>query len=376
MATIQHITAREILNARGNPTIETTMTLDNNQKVTASCPSGTSVSSYEAVELHDGDTRRFDGLGVKKAIENITKIITPSLLGKDTTQQQEIDNIMIELDGTPNKNKLGANAILCVSLCVARAAALSKNVSLCRYIASLAGISSFKIPTPLFNVINGGKHAQNSFDLQEFIITSLPSATFSDSLQMAYTIYHTLKKMLLLNNLSTLIGDEGGYSPALSTNSDALAFLKTAIEESGYRLGVDTFLGTDAAATSFFKDGRNFIKDKQTPQTNAELIPYYEKLATDFDLIYMEDVMAEDDWDGWIHAMAMSSEKRMIVGDDLISTNPARLQMAIDKKAVSGVIIKPNQIGTVSETIAVVKQAQSAGLIIIVFRYPVSTFSD
>lgn len=362
MPTIKHITAREILNAKGNPAVETTIVLDNDLTATASVPSGTSVSSYEAVDLKDGDERRFGGNGVLKAIHNVTDVISPALVGKDPTNQAEIDTLMNNLDGTPNKATLGANAILSVSVAVSKIAALSDNTPLFKYIGHLANNTSFAIPTPLFNLINGGLHAVGTLDFQEFIIVPDKTTSFIHSLEMAHAIRKTLEKMLVLNNLSTLMGDEGGFSPAFKGNTQALQFLKEAVEETGYHLTEHVYLGLDAAASSFHQNGKYHLKEKGLTYTTTEMIGFYRSLIQEFNLKYVEDPLAEDDWDGWQEIERDLPKSTMIVGDDLISTNLARHKMAIDKSILSAIIVKPNQVGTITETLEVVKEAKNAGL--------------
>lgn len=376
MSQISSITSREILNAKGNPTVETTVILDNGLSATASVPSGTSVSSYEAVEVRDGGSSRFGGKGVLQAVQNVQNVIAPALVGKDPTAQTEIDTIMRELDGTPNKSRLGANAILSVSLAATKAAALVQGVPLFKYVGSLVDISSFAIPIPLFNLINGGKHALGAFDIQEFIVVPASSKNYEQSLEMGYTVRQSLEKMLLLNKLSTLTGDEGGFSPQLTGNQHGLEFLRDGIQEAGFRLGFDVFLGIDAAATSFFENNKYYLQNKTLAQSSSEMAKFYTQLAKEFTLLYVEDPFAEDDWDGWKEGMNVLAEDVMVVGDDLVSTNPARLQMAIEKKAITSVIIKPNQIGTVTETLEVVAQAKKAGLKIIVSHRSGETNDD
>lgn len=376
MSTIKSITSREILNAKGNPTVETTVVLDNDLKATASVPSGTSVSSYEALDLKDEDQRHFFGNGVLRAVQNVTNTITPALTGKDPTNQSEIDGIMNELDGTPNKSKLGANAILSVSLAVARAAALSHNMPLFKYIGELEKNNTFTIPTPLFNLINGGKHALGAFDLQEFIVVPAASKTYEESLQIGYAVRQSLEKMLILNNLSSLVGDEGGFSPLLAGNQQGLEFLRDAISESGHTLGVDVFLGTDAAATSFYENNKYYLHNRTLAQSSSEMAKLYAQFAQEFHMVYLEDLFAEDDWEGWKEGISLLGQDALVVGDDLISTNPARLKMAIDQKVINAVIIKPNQIGTLTETLHVVGLAKEAGIKIIVSHRSGETNDD
>ncbi len=377
MAKIKHITAREILDSRGNPTIEATVVLNDNSVGIASCPSGASVGGYEAMELRDLDEKRYQGKGVLRAIENITNTIAPSLLGKDANNQPEIDKTMIDLDGTQNKGILGANAILSVSMSVAKAAARSSVLPLFLHLRQFIkkGLP-LKIPTPLFNLINGGMHANDNVDFQEFIVIPATSKTYSESLELGVTVYKSLKKILQQNNLSTLIGDEGGFGPRFSTNLDAFPLLKQAIESTNLKFAYDMYLGLDVAANHFYKEKSYKIRDKTMSFSNSELITFYEELNSQYSLLYFEDALAEDDWDGWTQLCGRMSGKTLIVGDDLITTNPYRLQMAIEKKAITGVVIKPNQIGTVIEALAVVEVARLAGLKIIVSHRSGETNDD
>ena len=364
MSRIQNIFAREILNSKAIPTVETIVVLDNGITALASCPTGTSVGKYEAKEMRDNDPVRFGGLGVLKAIENITKIIAPKLIGGEVDRQHEIDKILIELDGTSNKSRLGTNSILPVSMGVAKAAAKNMNTPLFAYLRRYTSIQNapFKIPTPAFNIINGGKHAGNNLDFQEFIIIPATSIPFPETINMAVSVYQSLKKTLQGKSSSTLVGDEGGFGPSLSNNRDALVILNEALGEGKYRLNYDIFFGIDASADNFYQDGKYMIKDKESGMESSDLVTVYEGLNEEFNLLYLEDPLSEDDWDGWEKLNAITSRNTLIVGDDLIATNLMRLQKAIDKKAVSAIILKPNQIGTVMETLAVAEVARNAGL--------------
>jgi len=377
MAKIKQIFAREILNAKGNPTIETTLLLDDGTMGIASCPSGTSVSSYEAFELHDNNTTRYNGLGVLKAIANIERIIAPAITGMEATKQKEIDKRMIELDGTENKTKLGANAMLCVSMSVAKAAANSSLLPLYLYLRTCFGQKRYKLtmPVPLFNIVNGGKHGSETLDFQEFLIIPFSSKSFSESLQIGATVYFSLKGILNVNGFGTLVGDEGGFGAKIENNTNALSLIMQAIETTQFRLE-DVSLGLDVAANTFYKNQQYNIKDQRTSFTPHDLIGYYERLIREFHLVYLEDPMSENDWDGWREVVNKHSQTTLIVGDDIISTNPYRLRMAIDKKAITGVIIKPNQIGTVSEALAVVEIARSAGIKVIVSHRSGETNDD
>lgn len=378
MAKITQILAREILNSRGNPAIETTVILNDNQSAVASCPSGTSVGKYEAIELIDKEEKRFGGKGVRKAISNIENIIAPALLGMDASSQNEIDKKMIELDATENKSNLGANTILAVSMVCAKAAAASAQMPLYKYLRQFLKTEglTLKTPSPTFNILNGGKHAGNNVNFQEFLLIPISSKPFSEALEIASSVYYSLKKTLEFNNLSTLIGDEGGFGPRLSTNIDGLSLIKQSVSSISLRLGFDVFLGLDAASNNFFLEDKYHIKDKNMALSTNDLIGFYESLNNDFHLLYLEDPLAEDDWDGWTEINRRIGQNTLIVGDDLIATNPLRLQMALNKKAVTGIIIKPNQIGTVIEALAVVEVAHAAGLKITVSHRSGETNDD
>jgi len=368
MSKIKQVFAREILNSKGNPTIETTVVLNNGKSGTASCPSGTSTGSYEAYELKDSDVNRFMGKGVLKAVANVNKIIAPSIIDKESTAQTEIDKIMLELDGTQNKARLGANAILSVSMAVCKAAAKSSLLPLYLYLREYIKKENLvlKVPTPLFNILNGGLHADMNLNFQEFLIIPASSKTFSESLEMGVNVYNLLKERIKTANLSTLVGDEGGFSPNLSTNVEALSLIRSAINDSSYKYGFDIFLGLDVAASNFYNQQKYQIKDKSMTLSSDELISFYKELDKEYRFLYLEDPLAEDDWQGWAQISQNVFEQTIITGDDLTVTNPYRLQMALDKKAISGIIIKPNQIGTVIEALAVVEIAREAGLKIIV----------
>lgn len=379
MAKIKQILSREILNAKGHPAIETTVILTDGATGVASSPSGTSVGKYEAVEIRDMDEKKFQGLGVQNAILNIEEIIAPSLLGMDASRQQDIDKKMIDLDGTHNKGRLGANATLSVSMAIAKAAARSSVLPLFLYLREYIKKENIplKIPTPAFNVINGGKHAQGgSLDFQEFLLIPATSKTYDESLNIGTNVYFALAKILQTNNLSTLTADEGGFSPAVQTNQDALALLRQSIDASNLRIGFDVFLGLDAAANNLFSEERYHVKDKSIAMNSKDIISFYETLNKDYHFLYLEDGLSEDDWEGWTQLCARLSQQTLIVGDDLTVTNPYRLQTALDKKTITGIIIKPNQIGTVIESLAVVEMARQAGLKIIVSHRSGETNDD
>lgn len=364
MAIIQSITAREILDAKGNPTIETSVYLDDGSVGIASCPSGTSVGKHEAHELRDHDEKRFQGLGVLKAIDAIYTQISPILVKMDAMDQRKIDKQLIDLDGTPEKLKLGANAILSVSMAVAKAAAQSSRQPLYLYLRNMlhGDQQQSKIPSPLFNILNGGKHAGENVDFQEFMVIPASNKTYSESLQIGVAVYKQLHDVLMHNNYPILIGDEGGFAPTLPTNDDGLALIGSAIDGASLRLGYDVFTGLDVAATSFFIDKKYKIKDKPEALSPDQLIEYYDVLIKKYHLLYLEDPLAEDDWDGWVKLSSAIGSTIILTGDDLTVTNPFRLQLALSKNAVSGIIIKPNQIGTVIEALAVVEMAKTANI--------------
>lgn len=378
MAEISTIKAVEVLDAKGNPTIETTVALNNGITATAMCPTGTSVGKYEALDLRDHDDMRFRGLGVLKAIDNIHTIIAPKIVGMDVTKQQEIDGAMIELDGTQNKSHLGANATLSVSMAVAKAAATEMHLPLYLYLRNFLKQedSPLKIPIPLFNLINGGKHAGQNADMQEFIIIPASFKNYTESIHIAFTVFKSLGDILQRDNFSTLVGDEGGYGPAVATNEEALIKLSEAIAISNQRLGYDVFLGIDCAANNYFDDKKYKIKDRQQHLSSNDLISYYQEITKKYHILYLEDGLGEDDLDSWSTLNQLIAGDTIITGDDLTVTNPYRLQIALDKKAISGIIIKPNQIGTVIETLAVVEVARQAGLKIIVSHRSGETNDD
>lgn len=367
MAKIKQIVAREILNSLGMPTIETTVILQNNISATASVPSGVSIGTYEAFALVDKDPVRYNGQGMLHAVNAVNTIIGPKLVGMEATKQREIDRAMIDMDGTQNKGRLGSNTMLSISFAVAKAAAASSVMPLFLYLRQVLGNQSpIAMPTPVFNFLEGGKHATETIDFQEFHVIPATNKTFAESLQMGHAIYTSIRQVLKLNNLSTLTGDEGGYSPNANSNHDVLSLLMQSIESTNFRLGFDVFTGIDAASNTFYSNQQYRIKDKQMGLSSNNLIAYYQELAKQFHLLYIEDGLYEDDWDGWANLTKTLGQDVMIVGDDLTTTNPYRLQTAIAKKAVTAVVIKPNQIGTVIESLAVVEVARAAGLKIIV----------
>ena len=364
---IASLTAREILDSRGNPTVEATVILDDGSKTIASVPSGASVGKYEALELRDEDVNRFEGKGVLKAIENIEKKIAPKLKHFPIRPQLEIDRLLLELDGTKNKANLGANATLAVSMACCKAAAISKQVSLFQHIADLYGseAKTLKIPVPIFNLINGGKHGAGNLDFQEFHIIPSGAKNFFEGLRLAAEIYQATKKVLIQYQAIHSVGDEGGFAPNLFTNLDALETLKKAIEKTNYRLQQDVYLGLDVAANHFYRTNKYKIKDKTNPLSTSELIDYYTQLHQEYHLLSLEDPLFEDDWNSWAILTSKLSDV-MIVGDDLLATNKERLNQGIEKKACNAILVKPNQIGTVAETIEVVKIAKNANWKVVV----------
>lgn len=366
MAKIQWVKATEILDSRGIPTVEAVVALDNGAAARASVPSGASLGKYEAVEMRDNDEKRFLGMGVLKAVDNVNKVLGTAVMGRDPEDQVEIDKVLIAIDGTPNKSKLGANAILSVSMAVCKAAAASLRVPLYKYVNKLAfninlPTSIEKMPTPTFNLINGGKHGAGNLDFQEFHVIPATHKSYHAGLRLADEIYQTIKRVLSYRNAVHSIGDEGGFAPNLFTNLDALGILVEAIKETPYRLSYDVFLGLDVAA-SHFKTGRGYqIKDQPSALTSDELIKYYQDLQETYHLLLLEDPLAEDDWNDWGKLMKLMGESVMVVGDDLFATNMERLKKGIAEKVANAILIKPNQIGTVTETLSVVKQAREGG---------------
>ncbi len=358
MSTINHIKAREILDSRGNPTLEVEVRLSNGATGWAAVPSGASTGKYEAVELRDGNTSRFNGLGVLKAVTNVNEHIAPTIIGMLATEQVAIDHKLIELDGTDDKAHLGANAILGVSLAVAHTAANLLAIPLYRH---LGGVAKYTLPIPMMNILNGGKHAANSTDFQEFMIVPTGANSFSHALQMGTEIYHSLKRVLKDKELNTNVGDEGGFAPSLPSNKQAVEVVLSAIEKAGYKAGKDCFIALDPAASEFYKDGKYILSREGTTLSSNEMVDYYVKWVTSYPIISIEDGMAEDDWEGWQLLSEKLGSKVQLVGDDLYVTNVNRLSRGISLKASNSILIKPNQIGTLTETIAAIKMAQQAG---------------
>ena len=351
MSTIKSVHAREILDSRGNPTVEVEVELDNKTIGRAAVPSGASTGAFEAAELRDGGAR-YLGKGVQTAVNNVNKKIAPVVIGLDAQAQRDLDVKMIELDGSKNKSNLGANAILGVSLATARAVALSKNQSLFKY---LGGPEAKTLPVPMMNILNGGAHADTNVDIQEFMIAPIGAENFKESLRWGAEIYHSLKSVLKKKGLATSIGDEGGFAPNLESNRAALDLILVAIESAGFKAGSEIALAMDVAATEFFTDGKYKFEGKQL--TSDQMIDYYSELVQSYPLVSIEDPLDEDDWSGWAKLTANLGEKIQIVGDDLFVTNPERLQRGIDSKAANALLVKVNQIGSLTETIDAVNLA-------------------
>jgi enolase len=358
MASIESVKAREILDSRGNPTIEVEVVLTNGTIGVAAVPSGASTGKYEAVELRDGDKSRYGGLGVLKAIEHVNSEIASTIAGMSALEQAAVDQRLIELDGTANKARLGANALLATSLAIAKAGASFRGIPLYRY---LGGARANLLPVPMLNILNGGKHALGSTDFQEFMIMPVGAVNFHKAIQMSSEIYHSLRKVLEDKGLSTNVGDEGGFAPRLSSNKDALELILAAIDMSGYKAGQDLFIALDPAASTFYQDGKYVLSREGVTLGSKEMIDYYVKLASDYPVISIEDGLAEDEWASWSLLTAQIGKQIQLVGDDLYATNIERLEKGIAQKASNSILIKPNQIGTLSETLAVIKRAQQAG---------------
>ncbi len=370
MAKIARIWAREILDSRGIPTLETACMLDNNQIAVTSVPGGTSTGTHEALELRDVDNPRYSGHGVLKAIENVNSVLGPAVVGMDPMDQFGIDKKLVEIDGTENKSKYGANAILSISEVVTKCGAMAAGQQLYAWIFSLAakgGITkAVKIPTPLFNMINGGLHGAGNLDFQEFWVIPATFKPFSEALQMGVEIYLATGENLARRGAIHSVGDEGGYAPNLFTNADALEVFVESIKQTKYALGRDVFLGLDVAANSFYKNGDYVIKDRSSGMDDNQMLEYYKGLSDQYKLAVLEDPFQEDAWDSWKKLYGEMSGSVIIVGDDLLATNPKRVQKAIAENACNAVLVKPNQIGTVTETLNVVKMARDAGWKVIV----------
>ena len=362
MPNISQIRAKEILDSRGNPTVEVEVKLSNDMLGHAAVPSGASTGKYEAVELRDGEPSRFNGLGVLKAVDNVNQPIASAIIGMPATEQTAIDQKLIELDGTANKSHLGANAILGVSLAVAHAAANSSPTPLYRYLNKTnPDFNRNALPVPMMNILNGGKHAANSTDFQEFMVVPAGARSFRHALQMGTEIYHALKKVLKDRGLNTNVGDEGGFAPSLSSNKQAIEAILSAIEKAGYQPGKDCSIALDPAASEFYDNGKYTLPREGASLTTNEMIDYYVKLVASYPIISLEDGLAEDDWTGWQLLTQKLGNKIWLVGDDLYTTNVSRLTKGLQFKASNAILIKPNQIGTLTETIAAIQMAQQSG---------------
>ncbi|UCH36697.1 MAG: phosphopyruvate hydratase [Armatimonadota bacterium] len=349
--------AREILDSRGNPTIEVDVYLADGSSGRAAVPSGASTGTHEAVELRDGDKERYGGKGVLKAVENVNDIIAPETEGMLAQEQAVIDRAMIELDGTPNKGKLGANAILGVSLAVAKAAAEDLGLPLYQYIG---GAGAHRLPVPMMNILNGGKHADNNLDLQEFMIMPIGARSFADGLRMGTEVYHALKKVLTDRKLSTAVGDEGGFAPNLKTNEEAIQIIEEAIGKAGYDPGSDIAIALDPAATEFYKDGKYVFEGEGKQRSGPEMVDFYADLCDRHPIVSIEDGLAEDDWDTWKLLTERIGDRVQLVGDDLFVTNVERLRKGIEMGVANSILIKVNQIGTLTETLAAIETAKRA----------------
>ncbi|MGI6150218.1 MAG: phosphopyruvate hydratase [Limnochordia bacterium] len=355
---IEDILAREVLDSRGNPTVEVEVYLADGSVGRAIVPSGASTGAFEAVELRDGDKGRYLGKGVLKAVENVEEIIAPELIGMDAFDQIAIDKLMIELDGTPNKGKLGANAILGVSLAVARAAAQALGMPLYRYIG---GVNGCQLPVPMMNILNGGAHADNNVDIQEFMIMPVGAKSFREALRMGAEVFHNLKKVLASKGLNTAVGDEGGFAPNLGSNEEAIQVIMEAIEQAGYKPGEDVCLALDVASTELFKDGKYHLEGEGKVLDTDGMIAFYKDLVDKYPIISIEDALSEDEWEAWKKLTDAIGDRVQLVGDDLFVTNTERLSRGIASSVANSILIKVNQIGTLTETLNAIEMAKRAG---------------
>ena len=360
MTTIVDVFAREILDSRGNPTVEVDVVLEDGSLGRAAVPSGASTGEHEAVELRDGDKERYLGKGVQQAVHNVNEIIADEIIGEDATEQVFIDKLLRDLDGTPNKSKLGANAILGVSLAVCKAAAASLEIPLYQYIG---GPNAKTLPVPMMNIINGGSHADNNVDLQEFMVMPAGAANFAEALRMGAEVFHHLKAVLKSKGYNTAVGDEGGFAPDLKSNEEALQVIIEAIKKAGYKPGEDIFIALDPASSEFFDKEKNkyILASEKRELTPAEMVDYYADLVAKYPIVSIEDGMAEDDWDGWKKMTEKLGQKIQLVGDDLFVTNTERLKRGIDTGVANSILIKLNQIGTLTETLDAIEMAKTAG---------------
>ena len=358
MCRIERVKAREILDSRGNPTVEVEVFLEDGSWGRAAVPSGASTGAYEALELRDGDKARYGGKGVLKAVENVEKVIAPKIKGMCALDQRAIDRLLLELDGTPSKSKLGANAILGVSLAVAWAAADYLGLPLYRY---LGGLNACIIPVPFMNILNGGKHAHDSTDLQEFMIVPAGAPCFAEALRWGAEIYHSLKSVLASKGYSTNVGDEGGFAPSLKANEEAVELVLEAIQKAGYKPGEEVFLALDPAASEFYEDGRYTLRKERRTLSSEEMVEFYAGWVEKYPIISIEDGLSEDDWEGWKLLASRLGDKIQLVGDDLFVTNVERIKKGIELGLANAVLIKPNQIGTLTETLEALALARYAG---------------
>ena len=367
MAKIINIIGREIMDSRGNPTVEAEVHLEGGFMGMAAAPSGASTGSREALELRDGDKARYLGKGVLKAVENINGLIRDALMGKDATAQAELDQIMIDVDGTENKDKLGANAILAVSLAAAKAAAAFKGIPLYAHIADLNGTpDQYSMPVPMMNILNGGEHADNNVDIQEFMVQPVGAKSFREALRMGAEIFHSLKSVLKSKGLSTSVGDEGGFAPDLASNADALAIIKVAVEKAGYALGTDVTLALDCAASEFYKDGQYDLSGEGKVFSANGFSDFLKSLTEQYPIASIEDGLDESDWDGWAYQTQIMGDKIQLVGDDLFVTNTKILKRGIDNNIANSILIKFNQIGSLTETLAAIRMAKEAGYTVVI----------
>jgi len=358
MPTIIDVWAREILDSRGNPTVEVEVELEDGIKATAAVPSGASTGSREALELRDGDTSRYKGKGVTNAVNNVRRWISPEVVGLEVMNQLELDQLLMDMDGTQNKSGLGANAILGVSMAVARAGAASLGLPLYRY---LGGVGARRMPVPQMNIVNGGAHAANNLDIQEFLILPHGAESFSQAMQMGSEIFHTLKGILNKEGHTTSVGDEGGFAPNLQSNRQAFDYILKAVQDAGYEPGRDIGLGVDAAASEFHSEGSYFFSGENKRFTPDELVDYYKDLIADYPILSIEDGLAEEDWDGWERMTRELGDKVQLVGDDVFVTNPGLVEQAINRGIANSVLVKLNQIGSLSETLSTMELAKASG---------------
>lgn len=367
MSLIQSVTAIEVLDSRGNPTIEAQVNLDNGLTATACAPSGASTGSREALELRDGDKSRYLGKGVLTAVNNINQLIQPELIGKNPADQAALDQLMIDLDGTENKAKLGANAVLAVSLALAKVAAADLSLPLYEHIANLNGTPGrYSMPVPMMNIVNGGEHADNNVDIQEFMVQPIAAKTFSEALQCGAEIFHALKAVLQERGLNTAVGDEGGFAPNLESNAAALALISEAVSHAGYKLGSDVTLALDCAASEFYQDGQYNLAGEGKVFTASEFADYLADLSEQYPILSIEDGMDESDWAGWLDLTNKIGQRVQLVGDDLFVTNTKILQRGIDENIANSILIKFNQIGSLTETLQAIKMAQAAGYTVVI----------